>query len=190
MAEEDEPDWDAIARELADVHRPYAGYWSWESDRTIEERGVLKEFTESLARSNRLFFNNPRHTGRGNDPPDCEADDRLGGRIGIELTELVDGASIAVARQGHVPPWKFWTEETVINRITERIRIKDARLARTTDACASVVLVIYSDEDFPADSIADHTFPATVQIDRVFLLMSYCPITRGCPCVELRLAGG
>lgn len=187
MTDDSPPDWGA----LADMWRPHAGYWSWEVDRTLEERDVVRTLAETLARDGRSFFHNPRHRGVGNDPPDCEADALEGGLIGIEVTEFVDGDAIAAARRGDAPPWRYWTTESLVPRIEAIIQRKDGKLGGAKDGPHdSYVLVIYTDEAFELEAVSQHNFQATTFIDRVFLLMSYMPDTQGCPCIELHLEEG
>lgn len=187
MTDDSETDWGA----LADKWRPHAGYWSWEAERPIEERDVVRTLAETLASDGRAFFNNARHRGAGNDPPDCEADGLDGGLIGIEATEFVDGASIASARRGEAPPWKFWTTDKLAPLLEAIIQRKDSKLLRAKGGPYSVhVLVIYTDEAFDLELVSEHVFQPTSTINRVFLLMSYMPSVQGCPCVELRLGEG
>lgn len=91
MADDDETDWNAAYQEFALGIRPHAAYWALSREHSANETSVLREFETALEREGQLFFRNPRHRGAGNDPPDCEADDLIAGKIAIELTELVDG---------------------------------------------------------------------------------------------------
>jgi hypothetical protein len=106
--DESEVDWAAMADEFKKKHRPHAGHFSWDTDRSLAEWGVLQEFTNALEHADVLFFRDARHRGAGNDPPDCEAVSANGARIGIELTELVDGHSIEAARLDKPYDWKDW----------------------------------------------------------------------------------
>jgi hypothetical protein len=70
------------------------------TDRDVEELGVVQTLFESLPHRGQSFFQDYGSRGKGNDPPDCEARSFTGGRIGIEVTELVDRNSLKAAKAG------------------------------------------------------------------------------------------
>src|SRR5690349_15183171 len=80
--------------------RGYADFFGWPQSRDVEEYGVVSALAESRQASGALFFTRLLARGRGNDPPDCEAEDEVGNRIAIEVTELVDAKAINAYKQG------------------------------------------------------------------------------------------
>ncbi len=187
-----ENDWAALSDEFRKNHRPHAGHFSWEADRALAEWGVLQEFTNALADEGKLFFRGARHREEGNDPPDCEAVAADGTRIGIEITELVDGRSIEAARLNKGYDWKDW-KGALLPELERLIRRKDKRRDVKGAPYSQYVLLIFSDEpwlerDYVESSITNHTFDATVLVTRAFLLLSYDPFVQRYPCYELRLS--
>lgn len=185
-------DWTALAEEVKKNHRPHAGHFSWESDRVMAEVGVLDEFANALAHQETLFFYGARHRGEGEDPPDCDAHAGDGTRIGIEITELVDGISIAAARLGKPYDWKDW-KGVLLPALEKLVRRKDNPRSIKGGPYSQYVLVIFSDEpwlerDYLEHIIAKHTFGATQLITKAFLLLSYDPFIRRYPCYKLRVS--
>lgn len=194
MSEEDqsEIDWAAMAEEFKKNHRPHAGHFSWETERALAEWGVLQEFMNALAHEGNLFFRDARHRGEGQDPPDCEAVSADGGRIGIEITELVDGRSIEAARLDKPYDWKDW-KGVLVPALEKLVRRKDKPRDVNGGPYSQYVLLIFSDEpwlerDYVELSFKEHTFDATALITRAFLLLSYDPFLQRYPCYELRLS--
>lgn len=193
MAKRPRNEWQELAEDLAANHRPHAGHFSWETDRSVAEAGVLKEFGEALALDGQSFFSQALHRGPGNDPPDCEADDNAGGRIGIEITELVDPASAAAARDGQAYDEKDWRRD-LIPTLDCILRKKDAPVALKDPPYSEYVLLVHTDEpwmelDHIRRSLAGHVFPATSLITRAYFLISYCPWEKRYPCIRLKIEG-
>lgn len=191
MAKQPRDDWRELAEDTAANHRPHAGHFSWETDRSVAEAGVLKEFEEALAIDGQEFFSQARHRGPGNDPPDCEATNNSGGRIGIEITELVYPASAAAARAKQAYDWKDWRKDLIptLDRIIQR---KDAPAVLNDPPYSDYVLLVHTDEpwmelDHIRQSLTDHKFPATSLITRAYLLISYDPWEKRYPCIRLNI---
>lgn len=89
----DKDEWSELIQDIKDNVRNHAGYFAWEGNSAIEESGAIQCLFESLEYKNESFFHSIK--SRENDPPDCEAINTHGDTIGIEVTELVDGDSIA-----------------------------------------------------------------------------------------------
>jgi len=184
-------DWAQLADEAKANERPHAGYFSWETNREVAEEGVLSEFVNCLTQQKALFFSNARHRGVNNDPPDCEADDDAGGRIAIEITELVDAASIKAARIGKHYDWKDW-KPTLVTALEKIIRKKDRPSSLRSGPYTQYVLVIHTDEPWlivedARRILAEHTFPPTNLVTRAYLLMSYDPIEKQLHCIPVRV---
>jgi hypothetical protein len=176
--------------------RNHAGYFSWLSNRDVEELGVVQSLHESLAHHGQSFFHSYQVRGRGNDPPDCEATSDAGGRIGIELTELVVGKSIEAAKSTQSIPWEEpFSKSQLFQLLADRIEKKDNPIGVKGGPYEEYVLVIYCDEPRVLDYglieyVRGAAFPATKLIDRAFLLFSYCPWEKCCPYIELQLTTG
>ncbi len=191
MAKRPRDEWQELDEDLAANQRPHAGHFSWETNRSVAEAGVLNEFVEALAFDGQEFFSLPRHRGPGNDPPDCEADDNAGGRIGIEITELVDPASAAAARAGKAYDWKDWKPD-LIPTLDRIIRLKDSPAALKDPPYSEYLLLVHTDEpwmelDHTRQSLADHIFPATSLITKAYLLISYDPGEKRYPYIRLNI---
>lgn len=185
-------DWTALAEEIKKNHRPHAGHFSWESDRAMAEIGVLDEFANALAHQGALFFYGARHRGEGEGPPDCYAHAGDGARIGIEITALVDGASIAAARLGKPYDWKGW-KGLLLPALEKLLSRKDKSRSIQGGPYSQYVLVIFSDKpwlerDYLEYTIENHMFGVTHLITKTFLLLSYDPFIQRYPCYELRLS--
>jgi hypothetical protein len=191
-----EPDeWNEFIDVVKANVRSHAGYYSWLTDRNIEELGVVQTFHESLTHSGSAFFHSYQARGRGNDPPDCEARSCSGGRVGIEVTELVDGASIAATKSGAHIPWEPFPESELSGLLAERIKKKDNGVGVKDGPYDEYVLIIYCDEPRVLyyaliQSVRRAVFPSTTLIDRAFLVLSYSPWEGYCPYIELNLNGG
>jgi len=158
----------------------------------MAEVGVLDELVNALAHQGALFFYGVRHRGEGEDPPDCDAHAGDGSRIGIEITELVDGASIAAARLGKPYYWKDWKGE-LLPALEKLLRRKDNPRFIQGGPYSQYVLVIFSDEpwlerEYLEHIVKYHTFGLTYLITKAFLLLSYDPFIQRYPCYELRLS--
>lgn len=190
-SDDDEIDWGHLSDTFVKNHRPHAGHFSWETDRALEECGVLQEFQKSLRQQERLFFWEPFHRGEQNDPPDCEAKGTDGGRVGIEITELVDSKSCAAARDACSYSPKEW-EDSFVPTVQQIVSKKDSARAVKDLPYDDYVLLMFSDEpslvlSVVEQKIYDHVFEPTALITRAFLLISYDPWMKSYPCYELRI---
>jgi len=189
--EDADNDWHQALLRLAEGHRTHAGYWAQEAVPSIAELGVVQGLAEALEEFGQSFFSNVRHRDQGEDPPDCEAENRTGQRIAIEVTELVDGVSAAKARAGECYDWKDWGDE-LVPRLNSLIQRKDGATTIKGGPYTEYVLVINTDEPgleaaWARARLSNYVFPATSLITRAFLLLSYCPFEQRCPCIELRI---
>ena len=188
----DDEEWSRLWESILANNRGHAGYFSCRTDRTIEEVDVVRNLHESLVRHNQAFFDSPRSLG-ANDPPDCEAVSHKGSKIGIEVTELVDSASLQALNRNQPTPWEPLSVSEVCELIRKRITRKDNASGIEDGRYEQYVLIIYTDE-----SRIDHvelmqfvksqSFGKTKLIDRCFLLFSYDVWEEGCPYVELRVS--
>jgi hypothetical protein len=158
--------------------RSYAGFFDW-PDRDIAEWGVANLFGEIAAGEPGVPFRDVQVRGRGADPPDCEAIDSKGRLLGIEVTELVDGPTIAATKHDGRTPWMDWNAQTIRSRVHELLLSKDEKTLQGGPYDEYIVL-IHTDE--PALSIAaiqgalvGQELPALRQIQRAYILFSYDP---------------
>lgn len=185
--------WDELADELERNLRPHASYYAWESDPELAEEGVLADFVKAAEEQDGLTLKDARHRGRRYDPPDCEALGSAGERIGIELTELVHGPSIAAARRGDPEIWKDW-RESLLPELQCRLDQKDTATPKGA-TYREYLLVIYTDEPWVGEldrirrDVAAHVFRPTSLITRAYLLLSYCGWEHRQPCMRLNIKG-
>ena len=174
-----------------DDTRKYAPYFALSSSRQDDEASVVFVLNQELEMRGQEPFRSVTPRGQGNDPPDFEARDNLGKRIGIEVTELVDGRSIAAEENGsHVSQLSF-TPTKAITDISARIRKKDGADIKG-GSYDQYILIIYCDDPRFLDSeilnaVRGTQFGSANLIDRAYFLQSYCPLEKCCPLVELRL---
>ncbi|MDE0154812.1 MAG: hypothetical protein OXS28_04310 [Gammaproteobacteria bacterium] len=173
--------------------RKHAPYFFLSSNRQLNEVDVANLLSEELSKQGEESFHSVTSRGQSNDPPDCEATGDEGERIGIEVTELVDGPSIATAKGRDVSfQEESWKPSRVIEKITCIIRRKD-RADPKGGPYDLYILIVYCDDPLILDyenlkAIRDSDFPATQLIDRVYFLQSYCPFEKRCPHIKLRLS--
>ena len=185
-----------ILRMIADAaskQRPYAGFFDW-PDRSVVEWGVATAFAEVAGAETSLEFRHVERRGKGNDPPDCEVVDSSGRRVALEVTELVDGASIQRAKAEASVSWAQWDREALLTRLQalldrkDRVTLKDAPY----DEC--IVLIHTAEPALAFDAVEEwlraHRFTAPTQINRAYLLLSYDPQRKACPYVQLRWQDG
>ena len=110
--------------------RKYAPYFALSSSRQDNETSVADALSQELRKRGKEPFHSIVPRGQSNDPPDCEAKDSHGKRIGIEVTELVDGNSISAAKNGvHIFQDALKPSE-VTEIITTIIRKKTVQMSR------------------------------------------------------------
>ena len=190
MDSNNEDEWSDFLKEIQENVRVHAGYFSWEGNRVIEEAGVVQCLSESLENKEELFFHS--YKSRKEDPPDCEAQNKNNETIGIEVTELVDGNSIAKSRQNKIIPWEPWSIEKLDQTIQKRINKKDNPTEVKGGPYIEYILIIYCAEPAILDvnlieHIKEKSYGLTKLITRVFFLMSYSAFEKCCPYLELKL---
>jgi hypothetical protein len=201
MATDEEDEVAAIIRKAIEKRRGHADFFEW-PDRDRAELGVVEDLAASLEATGVTFFSDPKSRGRPNDPPDCEAIDKDGQRIAIEVSELVDGKAIskihAARRSGLTgESWVEWDLMKFKSAVSERLTTKNACYPRLKDAPypGGYVVVLHTDEDALSRKVIEEfagqvTFANCNHIDRAFILISYDPEIERYPFVELQLARG
>jgi len=176
-----------LLREAISKKRAYAGFWSW-PDREVAELGVAQDLLESLARESGTKPWKVRSRGVGNDPPDCEATDEHGKRIGIEITELVDQQHAG----GESTNWSEWDELKTQEYVAERLASKDDPSHLQGGPYHKYYVILFTDEPMlPARRLRlllEHaTFGPFRLIDGAWVLASYEP-GETVPHVALRIS--
>jgi hypothetical protein len=172
--------------------RGYSDFFAWPVDRQLEEWAIVDSLKESLEKANAGFFNSLVARGRGNDPPDCEANLFEGGKLGIEVTELVDPAAILAYKNGYTNQHAEWGEDKLIKSIAHRLKTKDNSTNIKGGPYDQYILVIHTDEpllsfDYTHPLLSSARFQYYSLIDRAFLLMSYDEKHQCCPFIELNI---
>ncbi|MEQ1483988.1 hypothetical protein [Methyloglobulus sp.] len=172
--------------------RGYSDFFAWPVDRQLEEWAIVDSLKESLEKANAGFFNALLARGRGNDPPDCEAILFDGGRLGIEVTELVDAEAIMAYKNGNTGQQAEWSEHKLTSSITQRLEVKNASKNIKGGPYDLYMLVIHTDEpllnfDYTYPLLSEYPFKSYSLIDRAFLLMSYDEKYQCCPFIELNI---
>lgn len=191
----DKPDENSTAQPLDQAgqkKRGYSDFFAWPVDRQLEEWAIVDSLKESLEKANAGFFNSLVARGRGNDPPDCEAMLFEGGKLGIEVTELVDADAIMAYKNGNTDHWAEWGEIKLIKSITQRLEVKDTSKNIKGGPYDLYMLVIHTDEpilsfDYTQPLLSKCPFGLYSLINRAFLLMSYDEKYQCCPFIELNI---
>ena len=176
--------------EAAKRSRGYADYREW-PDRQVKEWGVANSFLEAARTRGEAGspFSRLQARGEGADPPDCEAIDCQGRRIGIEVTELVD--SRAVKRFRRDPTFVAeWDAPKLLDYVNRLLTRKDAPATVRDGPYYEYFLVIHTDEavlqrDTVTAWLGNHRFPRPRLISRAYLLLSYDPQYQTEPLVPL-----
>ncbi len=196
MSEEDDKEILVQIRAAIAKRRGYADFFSWPLNRDLEEWSICSQFRESLAGRNELFFSGLKMRRRPNDPPDLEALAEGGGRLAIEVTELVDGDAIRAFRAGRIYDWAKWSEERFLRAIQERVDVKDQRFPELKEPPyeGGYVVLVHTDEPELSRAAVEgyllkHRFKKPEYVSRAFLLLSYDPSVSHYPYFELAFDG-
>jgi hypothetical protein len=173
---------DYIARE-----RPRAGFFAW-PDRQMAEREVVKTFVKAATAEPGFPLRDVLSPAQ--DPPDCIGRDPAGRAVAVEVTELVDGESIAAAK--HEPsrlPWPSWTAPRLLDGLRERLVAKD-RVVLKGGPYSEYIVLVFTDEpaltpDIVSGTLEGVSFGPFQQVDRAYFLLSYMPATGGYPYYKL-----
>jgi hypothetical protein len=175
--------------------RSYSDFFAWPENRQLEEWAIVDALKESLEKANAGFFHSVIARGQGNDPPDCEAILHDGGKVGIEVTELVDTAMLMAHMNGDTGKTAQWNREKLIDALIRRLDAKNAANHIKGGPYELYILVIHTGEpelsyDYVSSILSGHVFHGYSLIQQAFLLMSYEEKYKSCPFFELRLKSG
>ncbi len=178
-------------KEARDRSRGYADFWQWPQDKAVAEWHVARNLMKFVAaRSGETILSvQPAKP----DPPDCVATLEGGGSIGIEVTELVDEATVrrhairrAAERRGETPDPKAaadpyetacWTPETLRAALVEAVTGKD--VAAPGGPYLRYLVAIHTDETAVTRDLLHRAIAGLVMetrhIDEAYVLLSYEP---------------
>ncbi len=191
MSDNDDAEFIEALRTAAEgERRGYADFFSW-PDRSVAEWGIATTFAEAAPAEPGAPFGHIVPRGQGNDPPDCEAKDCHGRRIGIEITELVSQRAIEQVRRSGEPYslLALWTRELFLAQIADLLAKKDAKTLKDPPYDEYIVLIHTAEMYLPAATVdgwlSGHRFPAPKQVSRAYLLLSYDAHVPGYPYFRL-----
>jgi hypothetical protein len=178
-----------LIRQAVAKRRGYADFFQW-PDQSIEERGVAEEFLSQVTNLLGGPFSNLRARGQGQDPPDCEALNARGQRLGIEVTELVDRKAIARSRRRGGSVWAEWDRAKLVTALADRLRAKDVPGNVKGGPYDRYVLLTFTDEpelslDRVAELLTGQSFARPTLITDGYLLLSYDPKLKKYPVHQL-----
>lgn len=184
--ENEEPDWDevvAIMHEARAKSRSYATYWEWAPERSQAEVGVAQALADFLMHSDGRSWASVQPIA--DDPPDVLLLCTSGNRVGVEVTELVDEATVERHRYHKkvdtYPPheWADWTVDSLASSIVQAIERKDRKLAARAGQYDELIVAVATDEPMISLALAEQALrmcSARVHnLQRAFLLLSYQP---------------
>ena len=180
-----------LIREATKRDRGYASFFEW-PDKEQKEVGIVLHLFESLSSQEGNEWKKLVPRGQGNDPPDCEATDPAGKRLGIEVTELVDGSAIGRRKAGDTYHTAPWDQAKFLRFLDERFTAKDVPFAIRGGPYDEYWLLIHCDEpELPFERVREFLFGLAVRqtrlIDQAFLLLSYSPHRNGYPYIRLQV---
>jgi hypothetical protein len=203
-ADDDLPNMDEVGRimrQAVSKGRGYAAYWEWAPDRSLAEVGVAKVLSEYLTHSEGTTWKSVSPVA--DDPPDTLLLSTSNHRVGVEVTEIVDDATVARHRhrkkEGAAQPydWAEWTLEELTASIVQAIERKDKKLAGRRDGYDELIVALVTDEPMITFDLARRAVvecsPKVQTIDRAFLMLSYDPAAdkevfpQGIPTIEVSL---
>jgi hypothetical protein len=117
--------------------------------------------------------------------PDCQLIDRDGGKTGVEVTELVDQATIE--RNKHLSyHWKEYSADELISAVAKRLQAKDGKCIAASAALRQanfdkIIVILHCDEPdlrsqpgFCRDVLSNDQLPRLRYISEAWLLLP-CP---------------
>lgn len=158
--------------------RGHAAHFDWR-DKETKELGIVRTFLESAP----LIYDAQVVQPNRPDPPDCIIVDRAKGKVGVEVTELVDQKAIerdaSRPRETQGSEWPVWDQGTFVDVLGRQIESKGNGRPHG-GPFGEYVLLVHTDEPGlrPVDVsrwLEGVTLGPRGMIDRAFLLFSYMP---------------
>ncbi len=182
-------------REAREKSRGYASFFGWAPNRDLEEYGPVRELSLAATALGQPLFDRIRIRGRGNDPPDLEAQDPKGQRVAIEVTELVDGNAIKAYKSGRTYDWAEWNQPKFLHELGRRVDDKATRHRALKDGPypGGYVIVVFTDEpelnrDAVSAFLEGQRFSTLGADISAYLVLSYDPQIEGYPFFRLLAA--
>lgn len=125
--------------------RSYAGYFHIRRDPTGTEMGVVADWLHARFGDPDENFSKMEPRPNPLDPPDVVLTDLGGERIGIEVTELVDGPTISAWEKSLGADYKLYDQDKFYSLLRERIKQKN-KAEFLDPPYSKSILIIYSDE--------------------------------------------
>ena len=184
-----------LMKENREKKRGHADYFTWPLNRDQEEGGVVNRLLQSLEEIGANDLEGISIRGRGEDPPDCEAIDKAGARVAVEVTEFVDSEAIIAARKKEFylreNEWSKAEYLIELKRLLENKANKKDKLLGAPYSGGYRVLVFCDEPELNSQNVSEfinsEVFDVDGKIDRAYFLLSYEPSAGGCPVFELSL---
>jgi hypothetical protein len=163
--------------------KTYADFFEW-PDKPRKELGVVERLLGALGPG----WHSPRI--QQPDPPDCVCLDSAGGRIGIEVVEVVCAEATARTARGE-SVMRLWAPGEITEHIRGLLAKKDTR-NYLGGPYKQLVACLFTDE-FDLDfeevraELADTKFGPLTQLSAAYLVFSYDSHTQTCPLLELKV---
>ncbi len=186
----DDPEISRLLWEALDKQKGYASFFDW-PDKAIKERSVVKDLLYALQIEERIcWIRSLKSNPVRNVAPDCIGIDVGMRPIAIEVTELVDQATVERNRKGHAD-WKEWGTEEFRATIRSKLKNKDGKQLHG-GPFDSYVVVLHTDEPLLSQKdcaamLDDQKFGPFEKIKEAFLLFSHVPRRVSYPYIRLKL---
>lgn len=173
------------AVELLNAGRQYASYFEW-PEKQGKELGVAEEFVDSLNSENSLGLFELRL--QCPDPPDLTCLDANGGRVAIEIAEIVCEDAVRRTAQGE-EVLRVWRPGDLASSVSALLHRKDTKTFHG-GPFAQTLVCLFTDEPMltiqaAREELSASTFGPFKQITGAFLLFSYLPATQSYPVIKL-----
>jgi hypothetical protein len=170
---------------LLNSGRQYASFFEW-PQKQGKELGVAEEFVGSMNAEFSLGLTDLRL--QSPDPPDLTCLDAKGGRVAIEIAEVVCEEAVRRTAQGQ-EVLRVWRPGGLTSSIAALLHWKDAKIFHGGPFC-QIYACLFTDEPMLAleaarEELAGSRFGPFRQISGAFLLFSYQPGTQSYPVIKL-----
>lgn len=171
--------------------REYADRFDWkgpdrEAAKREKERGIVIDWLGAMFRESSPYVSFDSCPAP---LPDCQLVDKSGRKVGVEVTELVDKATIERNKYSSYH-WKEYSAADLVAALAQRLNSKNrnlrgARHVIDRHGISKLIVVMHCDEpdlrsrpQFCRDVLSTARFTGYEEIDEAFLLLP-CPRKRG-----------
>ena len=163
--------------------RKHADFYQW-YDRPTMEAGIALDFRDEMARSHGIAYSfaaESEMVGKPSDPPDVVLKDASGSLVGLEITELVNGAAIVAQKAGRRDYEAIalsFDEHDAVASLHAMIVRKELAAINVGPLFADYLLLFHCAEPWLprrelASAIAAHAWPPTRGIRAAYLMFDY-----------------